>query len=206
MTVVVLGKNAGRDIVRSVGFDYYFSVVVKVTENGCWCKCFFEEVEGCLLLWSPHKWNVFASLLFCHSGQRRHHFGVILYASSVKVGKPKETLDISDSPRDLPSQDTRYPLWVHPDSIGGDYETQIFHLLFVKMAFFRLQVQSGIRQRFQHLIHLFLVLFQGIAVNKDVVEKRGTKVIKVGSEHIVYEGLKIGQRFRQPGWYNQGFK
>ena len=76
---VVLGENAGRDIVRSVGFDYYFSVVVKVMENGCWCKCFFEEVEGCLLLWSPHKWNVFASLLFCHSGQRRHHFGVILY-------------------------------------------------------------------------------------------------------------------------------
>jgi len=114
-----------------------------------------------------------------------------LYESSVKVGKPKETLNIGDSPRNLPSQDAGYLLLIHPDSLGGDDETQIFHLLFVNMALFLLQVQSGIRQCFQHLIYLFPVFLQGIAVNKDVVEKRGTKVVKVGSEHIVYEGLEV---------------
>jgi len=59
---VVLGENAGRDIVRSVGFEYYLPVVVKVTENGCRRERLFEEVKGCLLLWSPHKWDVFASV------------------------------------------------------------------------------------------------------------------------------------------------
>jgi len=74
------------------------------------------------------------------------------------------------------------------------------------MAFFWLQMQSGVRQCFQRLVHLFLVFLQGIAVNKDVIEERGAKVVKVDPQHIVYEGLEIGRCIRQPECRNQGLE
>jgi len=118
--VFVLREDTGRDIVGRVGFNYYFSVVVKMVEYRGRRELFFEEVEGCLLLQSSRKWKVFASLFFRHSGQWCHHFRIILHEPSVKIGKSKEALDICNIPRNLPSQDTGNLLRVHLDSIGGD--------------------------------------------------------------------------------------
>ena len=172
-------------------------------KNGGRRERFFEEIEGCLLLQSPHKWNVFASLFFCHSGQRRHHLRVISDKPSVEIGKPKEALDICNISWGFPTQDAGHLFQIHPDPLGCDDESQIFHFLLVKMTFLQLQVQSSLPQYFQHLIHLFLVLLQGIAVYEDVIEECRTEVIKVGTEHIVYKHLEIGCCIRQPEWYNQ---
>jgi len=70
---------------------------------------------------------------------------------------------------------------VHPDSISTNDEGQIFYFLFVKLTLFRLQVQSCIRQGFQHLLCLFLVFLQGVTGDHDVVDICGTEIVQIGS-------------------------
>jgi hypothetical protein len=82
--VVVLGQYSGRDEVRSVCFDDYFSVVVEVSEDWCCGKGGFKAVERVGAVRSPGEGDIFSS----EAGQRGDDAAVTFNKTVVKIGKP----------------------------------------------------------------------------------------------------------------------
>jgi hypothetical protein len=44
--IIILGQYTSRDIVRGIGFNYNFSVIVEMLEDGGSGKCLLEGLEG----------------------------------------------------------------------------------------------------------------------------------------------------------------
>ena len=129
MEEVILWANLGQDIskckVRAVTLQDEWVVRIGNLQYRCGCKGNFELVEGRLASWRPVELGILLSQVMegpCNPGE-------LVNEPAIEVGKPNETLEFGDIPRQRPVCYGFDFGWVHRQAITGYKESLVFDFL-----------------------------------------------------------------------------
>ncbi|KAI0312979.1 hypothetical protein OF83DRAFT_1036300, partial [Amylostereum chailletii] len=134
------------------------------------------------------------------------NLGKVLDEVTVEVSKPEEQLDILDIARGGPFSDARYLDRIHSNLVMQDNQAEVLNRILFKDTFLRLEEEVIVLQALQHLHHQFMVLFECLCEDKDVVHvDDNLATVNEIFEKFIHHCLECRRRIHKAKEHHQGF-
>ena len=163
---IVHGKNGCESVIRSVGFHDQRLVGNPVREDWSGSEHFLEKFKSRVVF----RCEVPCSTFLCEPGKRNCDFRVIMNESPVEVGKAKEGLYVFNLPRFRPLLDNLNFFVSHCQSEVCQDVSEEFNGILVPFTFIRFGVETMFPQASEQFTDVFLVLFEIVGIDEDIIE------------------------------------
>ena len=160
------GNNASQGIIGSISFNEDWIVGGPMCEDRSFSEGLLESAKGLVTFVTPVPGCAFAGKV----SEGNNNVGIIEYKASVKVCKSQEGLNLLNSSRSRPFEDSINLGLGHRDTRGIDHKAEEFSSVNIKFAFFSFGIKLMFLKASKNFSNMFIMFLRSLGVNEDIIQ------------------------------------